>query len=40
MKQITSKTLLQQGDKIYQPIEVDGVIYWYNKREPKLNDFM
>jgi hypothetical protein len=28
MKQITNKTILKQGDKTYQPIEVDGVIYW------------
>jgi hypothetical protein len=31
MKQITNKTILKQGDKTYQPIEVDGVIYWVDK---------
>jgi hypothetical protein len=28
MKQITKKTILKQEDKTFQPIEVDGVIYW------------
>jgi hypothetical protein len=28
MKTITKNTLLKQGDKVYQPVEVDGVIYW------------
>jgi len=28
MKQITNKTALKQGDKTYQPVEIDGVIYW------------
>ncbi len=28
MKQITNKTILKQGDKTYQPIGIDGVIYW------------
>jgi hypothetical protein len=28
MKQITNKTILKQGDKTYQPVEVDGVVYW------------
>ncbi len=31
MKQITKNTILKQGDETYQPIEVDGVIYWVNK---------
>ena len=31
MKQIINKTILKQGDKTYQPIEVDGVIYWVDK---------
>jgi site-specific recombinase XerD len=31
MKQITNKTILKQGDKTYQPIEVDGVIYWIDE---------
>ena len=35
MKQITNKTILKQGDKEYQPVEVDGVIYWVDeKTEP------
>lgn len=28
MKQITKNTTLIQGDKTYQPIEIDGVVYW------------
>lgn len=28
MKKITNKTFLKQGDKIYQPVEVDEVTYW------------
>jgi hypothetical protein len=28
MKQITIKTILKQGDKIYQPIESNKIIYW------------
>ena len=31
MKQITNKTILKQGDKTYQPIEVDGVVYWIDE---------
>jgi hypothetical protein len=31
MKQITNKTILKQGDKTYQPIEINGVIYWVDK---------
>ena len=31
MKKITNETILKQGDKIYQPVEVDGVIYWVGK---------
>jgi hypothetical protein len=34
MKQITNKTILKQGDKTYQPIEVDGVIYWVKSDSP------
>jgi hypothetical protein len=30
MKRITNKTILKQGDKEFQPIEVDGVVYWLN----------
>jgi protein tyrosine phosphatase len=33
MKQITNKTLLKQGDKTYQPIEIRGIIYWGNFNE-------
>ena len=28
MKQITNKTIIKQWDKTFQPIEVDGVVYW------------
>lgn len=31
MKTITNKTVLKQGDKTYQPIEVDSVIYWVDE---------
>lgn len=31
MKQITNKTILKQGDKVYYPVKVDGVIYWGKK---------
>jgi hypothetical protein len=31
MKTITNKTILKQGDKEYQPMKVDGVIYWVDK---------
>jgi hypothetical protein len=31
MSKITNKTILKQGDKTYQPIEVDGVIYWISQ---------
>jgi hypothetical protein len=31
MKQITKNTILQQGDKTYQPVEVDGIICWIDK---------
>lgn len=37
MKQITPETLLKQGDNTYQPIEVDGVIYWCNPLQ-KVNE--
>jgi predicted amino acid racemase len=33
MKQITKNTILKQGDKTYQPVEVDGIIYWVDKEE-------
>lgn len=32
MKQITNKTILKQGNKTYQPVEIDGVIYWVEKQ--------
>jgi len=31
MKQITKNTILKQGDKTYQPVEVDGIIYWVDE---------
>ena len=31
MKQITNKTILKQGDKIYNPVEVDSVVYWIDE---------
>lgn len=34
MKQITKNTILRCGDKIFQPIEVDGIIYWVDSTLP------
>jgi hypothetical protein len=31
MKQITKNTILKQGDKTFQPIEVDSVVYWVDE---------
>jgi hypothetical protein len=31
MKKITKNTILKQGDKTYQPVESDGIIYWVDK---------
>jgi hypothetical protein len=39
MKEITNKTILKQGDKTYQPVEVDGVVYWIDEsvdQEPNI----
>lgn len=33
MKQITKNTTLKKGDKTFQPVEVDGVIYWINPKK-------
>lgn len=38
MKQITNKTILVQGDKTFQPIKVDGVIYWVDDADIKEGD--
>ena len=38
MKQITNKTILKQGDKTYQPIEIDGVIYWVDDKEELISE--
>jgi hypothetical protein len=35
MKQITNKTILKQGDKTYQPVEVEGVVYWVDNKPSK-----
>lgn len=32
MKKITNKTVLRQGNKLFQPVEVDEVIYWVDNR--------
>jgi hypothetical protein len=37
MKQITSKTILKQRGKEFQPVEVDGVIYWVDKKQNLYN---
>lgn len=34
MKKITNKTILKQRDKIFSPVESEGVIYW---RDEYLN---
>ncbi len=28
MKQVTNKTIVKQEEKIFEPVEVDGIIYW------------
>lgn len=38
MKKITNKTLLKCEDKTYQPIEIDGVIYWETGEPPTFDD--
>lgn len=38
MKQITNKTVLKQGDKTFQPVEVDGVIYWITEKTTDIID--
>jgi len=35
MKQITKNTILKQRDKTFQPIEVDGVVFWYEEDDFK-----
>jgi len=39
MKQITNKTVILQVDKTFQPIEVDGVVYWIDNRPPMFNEY-
>jgi hypothetical protein len=31
MKKLTNKTILKQGDKTYQPIEIERLIYWVSE---------
>lgn len=38
MKQITNKTILKQGNNTFQPVEVDGVVYWTDGKLPKDRD--
>jgi hypothetical protein len=38
MKKITNKTKLVQGGVIYEPTEIDGVIYWTTGEEPTFAD--
>lgn len=38
MKQITKNTILKQGDKIFQPVEVDGVVYWVTEKTTDITD--
>jgi len=37
MKQITKYTRLKQGDKIYNPVEVDGIVYWVGRDLVNVN---
>lgn len=37
MKTITKHTILKQGDKVYQPVEVDGVIYWISGNQEQAH---
>jgi hypothetical protein len=39
MKQITKNTILRQGDKTYQPVEVHGVICWIDKTFIEEDDY-
>ena len=32
LKKITNNTVLKQGDEIYQPVEIDGVICWIDDK--------
>jgi hypothetical protein len=41
MKQITNKTILKQGDREFQPIEVDSIIYWSdNSNTGEIDDYV
>ena len=37
MKKITKSTILKQGNKPYNAVEIDGVIFWVDKIEIKVN---
>lgn len=39
MKQITDKTVIIQGDKTFQPVEVEGVVYWVDNRPPMFGEY-
>jgi hypothetical protein len=32
MKKVTNKTILKQSENTYQPIEIDGLIYWVDDK--------
>ena len=36
MKKITENAVLKQGDKTYQPIESEDIIYWIDKLLKRL----
>jgi hypothetical protein len=38
MKKITKDTILKQGNKYYQPVEVDDVIYWCSNDKINIDD--
>jgi hypothetical protein len=39
MKTITNKTLIKQGGKLYQPIEIDKIIYWISDEKPLVGEY-
>ena len=40
MKQITKNTLLRCNDKSFQPVEVDGVVYWVDEEATECRYYL
>jgi hypothetical protein len=40
MKKITDKTILQQGDKTFQPVKILGTIFWKSDCEISAGDYI